>query len=90
MYSKCDFSIFFVIYACDNKVPICIPEEKLIVAIMIYFLIYSPQSGKVLDASQTNQNEVILWKSHGGDNQLWFWDGKDILRNKEHPNKVRA
>ena len=53
-----------------------------------YFLIYSPQNGKVLDAS--NPNEVVLWESHGGDNQLWFWDdGGDILRNKKHPNKVR-
>ena len=53
-----------------------------------YFLIFSLETRKVLDVSGTNKDEVILWESHGGDNQLWFWDGEDILRNKMCPNKV--
>ena len=53
-----------------------------------YFLIFSLETRKVLDVSGTNKDEVILWESHGGDNQLWFWDGEDILRNKMCPDKV--
>ena len=55
-----------------------------------YFKIFGEQSRKVLDASQTNPGEVVLWEAHGGDNQLWYWDGidRDILRNKMFPNKV--
>ena len=56
------------------------------------FIIESQQSGKVLDAALTDIGEVILWDYNGGDNQLWFWDGRDrdILRNKKFPNKVKA
>merc|ERR1712212_29774 len=38
----------------------------------------------------TNEGEVVLWKSNDGDNQLWYWDGRngDILRNKQFPNMV--
>jgi hypothetical protein len=53
-----------------------------------YFLIFALETRKVLDVSQSNENEVILWEPHGGDNQLWFWDGEDILRNKKDPDKV--
>ena len=57
-----------------------------------YFTIRGHQSGKVLDASLSNVGEVVLWDFNGGDNQLWFWDGRDrdILRNKKFPNKVKA
>ena len=56
-----------------------------------YFKIFGGASGKVLDASRSNVGEVVLWESHNGDNQLWYWDGpnQDNLRNKEHPNRVR-
>jgi len=53
-----------------------------------YFLICGTQSGKVLDASMSNVGEVVLWARNGQDNQLWFWDGHEILRNKRFPNKV--
>jgi len=53
-----------------------------------YFYIRSLQSAKVLDASLSNVGEVCLWQQNGQDNQLWFWDGHDILRNKRFPNKV--
>ena len=38
-----------------------------------------------------HSGEVHLWEYHGGDNQLWYWDGpeKDILRNKMFHTKVR-
>ena len=55
-----------------------------------YFKIFGEQSRKVLDASQSNPGEVILWEANDGDNQLWYWDGidRDILRNKMYPDKV--
>ena len=53
-----------------------------------YFLIFCHGTRKVLDVSSSNQEEVILRDAHGGDNQLWFWDGEDILRNKMYPDKV--
>ena len=52
-----------------------------------YFVITSRQSGKVLDASLSHQDEVILWDRHGRDNQLWFWAGHTI-RNKQYPSRV--
>ena len=55
-----------------------------------YFFIFGDHSGKVLDASQTDGGEVVLWEKHGGDNQLWFWDNQNqgVLRNKQLPNRV--
>ena len=55
-----------------------------------YFIIRAKHSGKVLDASATNEDEVIQYTFHGGDNQLWFWgfDHGDCLQNKKYPNKV--
>ena len=52
-----------------------------------YFVIISQQSGKVLDASLCQEDEVILFERHDYDNQLWFWDGQTI-RNKQYPSKV--
>jgi len=55
---------------------------------MYYFKIHALESGKVLDASMSNEGEVVLWEMNGQENQLWFWDGpeKDVLRNKAFPH----
>jgi len=55
---------------------------------MYFFKIHALESGKVLDASMSNEGEVVLWEMNGQENQLWFWDGsdKDVLRNKAFPH----
>ena len=45
-------------------------------------MIRGQQSGKVLDASLSNPGEVIIWTYLGENNQFWYWDGEDVLRNK--------
>ena len=59
---------------------------------MYYFKIHALESGKVLDASMSNEGEVVLWEANGQMNQLWFWDGpdRDVLRNKAFPHLVKA
>ena len=42
---------------------------------------------RVLDASIKDPGEVHMWELHGGDNQLWYWQG-DSLKNKAYPEKV--
>lgn len=34
-----------------------------------------------------NGNKVVLWRCHGGDNQLWMKDDKGYIRSKVNPNK---
>ena len=55
---------------------------------MEYFSITNNYSGKALTASLTNVGEIVMWTYHGNDNQLWFWDGAHVLRNKMFPKKV--
>jgi len=51
-----------------------------------YFYIVGDVSNMVLDASMTNHGEVVLWTKNGQDNQLWFWDDGDVLKNKQFPD----
>ena len=41
---------------------------------------------RVLNA--TGNGEVVMWEIHGGDNQMWYWEG-DVLKNKAYPDKVQ-
>jgi len=52
-----------------------------------YFVIASKHCHKVLDASMSNEYEVVIWDYHGGDNQQWWYDG-EYIRNKKFPEKV--
>ena len=52
-----------------------------------YFFIRQEFSMRVLDASIKDPGEVHIWERHGGDNQLWYWQG-DTLKNKAYPEKV--
>ena len=52
-----------------------------------YFFIRQEFSMRVLDASIKDPGEVHMWELHGGDNQLWYWQG-DALKNKAYPEKV--
>jgi len=52
-----------------------------------FFHIIGDASGKVLDASMSNEGEVVLWEMNGQDNQLWFWHG-EVLKNKAFPDKA--
>ena len=52
-----------------------------------YFFIRQEFSKRVLDASIKDPGEVHMWEFHGGDNQLWYWQG-DCLKNKAYPEKV--
>ena len=51
----------------------------------IYYVIQGKASNKVLDVFRNF--DVGIWKYHGGDNQLWFWDN-DSIRSKKYPDKV--
>jgi len=53
----------------------------------MYFAIIGVESGKALDASGSDLGEVILWDFHGGENQLWYFEG-DVLRNKAYQDRV--
>ena len=50
-----------------------------------YFTISSKLTSKVVDAP--NAYTIYMHDYHGGDNQLWFWDGQSI-RSKKYPSKV--
>ena len=58
-----------------------------------YFIIQQLRcgnSGKVMNASLSKIGEITMSDFNGGENQLWYWDGRhqDILRNKKFPDKV--
>ena len=55
-----------------------------------YFSIVNGLTKKALDASKSNDGEIVMWKRLDHENQLWFWDEdkKDVLRNKRYPEKV--
>ena len=55
-----------------------------------YFSIVNGLTKKALDASKSNDGEIVMWKRLDHENQLWFWDKdkKDVLRNKRYPEKV--
>ena len=67
-------------------------DSQLIFAFQLvdveYFSIINHYSGKALTASLTNVGVIVMWTYHGNDNQLWFWDGAHVLRNKMFPKKV--
>ena len=60
-----------------------------------YFFISSKLNAAVLETSNTTfvddqgniANEVNSNNYHGGDSQIWFWDG-DSIRSKTNPDKV--
>ena len=43
-----------------------------------------------MNASLSKIGEITMSDFNGGENQLWYWDGRhqDILRNKKFPGKV--
>merc|ERR1712066_606686 len=51
------------------------------------FIIRSQMNSKVLDASIQSPGTVHMYTYHGGDNQLWKWDGQAI-RNLKYPKMV--
>ena len=51
----------------------------------MFFFILNKDNGKVIDAA--SHKEIKQWHYHGGNHQLWFWDG-DALRNKKYADKV--
>ena len=49
-----------------------------------YFAIISNSSGKCVEVNKasTHQSDTFQWDFHGGDQQLWYWEGNCILNKK--------